>query len=142
MTNARTGRTRRGRKVVDVQSRLDAIYDSIPDVNCKGLCARLACASLPMTPLEQLRIAARHGINLPLVKAPTGPDDLCRALTPKHLCSIYADRPLACRLYGAARGLPCPFGCEPAGGPITDGAARKAIDAVNELAGVREQPDR
>jgi hypothetical protein len=26
-------------------------------------------------------------------------------------CSIYQDRPLICRLYGVAEGLPCPHGC-------------------------------
>lgn len=34
-------------------------------------------------------------------------------LLKKGRCSIYANRPLICRLFGVAKELPCPFGCKP-----------------------------
>jgi len=40
----------------------------------------------------------------------------CEALTSDKRCAIYELRPIVCRLWGAAEGLECPFGCVPEGG--------------------------
>ncbi len=128
----------------NVQDRLDAVYAKVPNPGCKGLCHD-ACGSVAMTSLEHLRIVARHGVNLPLVAAPAVNGDpvtalglrgdRCRALTGDHQCSIYPDRPLICRLYGAADPLPCPYGCVPEKGRMSHRDARLALAAVEELAG-------
>ena len=34
-------------------------------------------------------------------------------LTAEGRCSVYSIRPLICRIWGAAEGIPCVFGCQP-----------------------------
>jgi len=41
-----------------------------------------------------------------------GPNLTCPALV-NGLCSVYAVRPLICRLWGVVREMACPFGCKP-----------------------------
>lgn len=110
----------------DVDAQLDALYADVPDVGCRGWC-QIGCSSMAMAPIEQRRIAERHQVTLPLATAPPGTPTLaagqqeadhCPALTQTGLCAVYADRPLVCRLYGAADGLECPYGCVPAGGRL------------------------
>jgi hypothetical protein len=117
---------------------LDAVYAAIPDAGCRGLCV-IGCTSVAMAPAEQHRIADRHHINLPLATAPPGAPTLidgqqtadhCPALSPSGRCTVYPDRPLVCRLYGATEGLPCPFGCVPAEGLLTRGQATRLLRRV------------
>jgi hypothetical protein len=125
----------------DVDAQLDAVYADIPDVACLGLC-QLGCSSVAMTPLEQRRIAERHGITLPLATAPPGTPvlhpgqqeaDHCPALADDGRCRVYADRPLVCRMYGAAEGLECPFGCKPEGGLLDRPRSRRLMLRVVTL---------
>lgn len=122
---------------------LDAVYEQIPDAGCRGLCV-IGCTSMAMTPLEQRRIAERHGVELPLATAPHGSPmlapgqvnaDHCPALDQRGLCTVYADRPLVCRLFGSADGLECPFGCVPAGGRLPRTTARRLFLRVLTLSG-------
>jgi uncharacterized protein len=115
-----------------VRDQLDEVYEAIPDAGCRGLCVP-GCTSMAMTPLEQRRIAERHGVTLPLATAPLGTPILtpgqvnaehCAALDRHGLCSVYADRPLVCRLFGATDDLECPYGCTPVDGPLPRTAAR------------------
>ena len=108
----------------DAYTQLDAVYDTLPEVDCRGLCQE-GCGSIGMTPLEQQRIQDRHHIRLPLraifggEPTPLGiTTDHCPALTTAGQCSVYPDRPLICRLYGAVRTMPCPWGCAPKGGHL------------------------
>lgn len=125
----------------DAYARLDALYADIPDVACRGLC-QLGCSSVAMTPLEQQRIAERHGMTLPLATAPPGVPVLhpgqqeaehCPALADDGRCQVYADRPLVCRMYGAVQGLECPFGCEPEGGLLDRDRSRRLLLRVVTL---------
>lgn len=102
---------------------LNEIYDALPSVDCKGLCWT-TCSFINITPIEQLNIEENIGrpvetVLVPLVIGkgvtpiikPVG-DDKCPFLVMKR-CSIYASRPLICRVYGTAEGLPCRHGCTP-----------------------------
>lgn len=85
---------------------IEAIYAAVPDVGCKGLCTE-CCGPLSMSAHEALRIAVKHG-SMPMPDKTLTCDKLANGR-----CSIYADRPLVCRLFGAAEGLECPWGCKP-----------------------------
>lgn len=85
---------------------LEQIYADVPEVHCKGLCWQ-NCSVIECSEAEGARIAARHG------SAPTFMPNLqCDKLV-NGRCSIYADRPLICRLYGAVKKMQCPHGCTP-----------------------------
>lgn len=99
--------------------KLQAIYKQIPDIECKGLCHK-SCTIVPAAKFEIQRAKERMGGKNPFnpmyaVKGlkqekPVIPS--CIALK-EGKCSIYTARPAICRLYGAAEGLECPFGCKP-----------------------------
>jgi hypothetical protein len=44
----------------------------------------------------------------------------CPALTAVGRCRIYSDRPMVCRLWGVVESMPCPYGCLPEGGLLSD----------------------
>jgi hypothetical protein len=102
------------------------IYSEVPEVNCKGLCHR-ACGPIEMSVFEKKAIVEKHG-NLPSVDH----NLTCSKLIEKR-CSIYEDRPLICRLYGATRGLPCSHGCAPKAGYLPGKAARKLVHRAEKL---------
>jgi uncharacterized protein len=92
------------------EAKLEALYARIPDMECKGLCASVACEHIPMSQTERARLEAAVGRDV------TIPEDaplICPALEAGR-CSVYDSRPLMCRLWGAAEGLACPHGCRPA----------------------------
>ncbi len=104
---------------------LERVYAQVPDVACKGLCQR-ACGPIGISAIEADALAAA-GIELPTVDS---------ELTCSHLkegrCSIYANRPLVCRIFGAVKKLPCPHGCKPAGGYLSDVKARELLHAIDD----------
>lgn len=79
--------------------------EHIPAVLCKGLCWD-ECSLIPVTRAEQQQIAAASGGRLSVT-----PEGRCSALTDDNRCAVYTDRPLICRLYGAAEGMICSHGC-------------------------------
>lgn len=82
------------------------IYGPLPTIGCKGLCAA-SCGPVGMSELERLVIEKRSGHVLDV-----GDDGRCNHLVGTR-CSVYAERPLLCRLYGVAEGLECEHGCAP-----------------------------
>ncbi len=87
---------------------IERIYSRVPEVGCKGLCQQ-ACGPIAMTRLEADRIEAFLGHPIGEVD-----DELaCPLLTENGRCSVYALRPLICRIYGAVESLSCEFGCGP-----------------------------
>lgn len=64
-----------------------------------------------MSRLEAERIEAALGGPLPMFTATESLD--CPLLTEEGRCSVYADRPALCRIWGAAVDLECPHGCRP-----------------------------
>jgi|ERR1700741_5365720 len=99
-------------------SKLQKLYDKIPNIDCKGLCHD-SCSIVPAAKIEIKRARGRMGGKNPfnplravLNFQETGKIGSCAALKDKR-CSIYQARPAICRLYGVAQGLECPFGCQP-----------------------------
>ncbi len=87
--------------------RLASLYAQIPSILCKGECYD-ACGPIAMTALEYRRIVARRGGREPVS---TSLD--CPLLSADGRCTVYADRPEICRIYGVVKALPCPYGCRP-----------------------------
>lgn len=88
------------------QLELDELYRSIPNVHCKGKC-QAYCGPIFMSGEEWKRIK-QHG---PVAKL--NGDSLTCPLLIEGRCSVYAIRPLVCRLWGAVKVMRCQFGCKP-----------------------------
>jgi uncharacterized protein len=104
---------------------LRRLYREVPSPECKGLCWE-CCNTVPaqQVELENLERVAGGPGNL---AAPAGQ---CQFLSADRRCTAYAARPLICRLFGAVRHMPCPFGCKPAGGYL---APRKEAELLRRL---------
>jgi Fe-S-cluster containining protein len=98
-------------------------YAKVPSANCRGLCAA-SCSTIPVHAIELELLEATTGrafetmpVFDPLVYGNakilgTGIGQKCPLLVLDR-CSVYADRPLICRAFGAVDGMMCPHGCEP-----------------------------
>lgn len=96
---------------------IEAIYARIPDVECKGLC-QSACGPIGMTRKEFETIKEKVGDRVEGIPSGrqmfiVGKDLTCPLLNPDGKCSVYAQRPAICRLYGAIELMRCPHGCKP-----------------------------
>lgn len=115
-------------------AKLEALYKRIPKVDCQGLCYQ-SCTLIPAAPIEIKRAKDRLHYNpfQPLKDAMkieiTKKIPVCKALKDNR-CSIYHIRPAICRLYAAAEGLDCPFGCN-AGDKIL--SKKEAYDLIKEI---------
>jgi uncharacterized protein len=113
----------------EIAAELDDIYAQLPTVECQGRC-QSSCDSVKMTEPERARILERHGRTVP--DGMFG-ERLCPALSPFGRCSVYADRPFICRLWGLTPQLRCPHGCRPAGGFMPDEMAYPLLDRLRAL---------
>lgn len=86
---------------------LRAIYAEIPTILCQRRCAAY-CGPIGASRLEVDRM--RMTSALPLTY--DGETFSCGYLTSGGQCSVYAVRPLICRLWGVVEDLRCPHGCE------------------------------
>lgn len=128
----------------EVDEQLAALYEQVPEINCKGLCAD-ACGPIDGGPREKVRMR-RAGVKLPprheAVKAMIASEGNyeCPALSDGQ-CSVYDVRPMVCRIWGAVDDMTCPYGCLPAPGQrrLNTAEAVALIDAANK-AGTIEQP--
>lgn len=117
---------------------LERIYRSVPTVQCRGLCAR-SCGPIDMSVEERRRIADR-GVTIEpptiaLLAIHDGGEPMdCPALVAGR-CSVYEDRPLICRLWGAVESMPCPHGCEATPGLLMDAGAQTLIQRSLEVGG-------
>lgn len=117
--------------------RMDALYASLPGIECKRLC-RECCGPIvqtaSMSRLEYERVAAYP-------EQPFNPKDFmaCSLLTPGGLCSAYTDRPMVCRLWGLVDTpvMRCPFGCVPERW-LTDAEGRALLRESMVIGGVPE----
>jgi hypothetical protein len=115
---------------------LDALYATIPEVGCRGLCginpANTACGPIKVTPLEYQRLREKVGKEALQPKA----INVCPLLQAGR-CQAYAVRPLICHLWGAIDTplLRCPWGCKPATGFQTQEFSRAALKAVARISG-------
>lgn len=117
---------------------LQALYDSLPPVQCRGVCVD-SCTVIGASELEHAQLRAR-GVDLgpkmahrQLLELVTlGATPRCPALSPLGTCRVYDVRPLICRLFGAAQGLRCQHGCEPEW-ELTDAEAGALLHRTHEL---------
>lgn len=100
---------------------LQKIYDSLPNLKCKGLCHE-ACGPIEIFKAERdnlgrsfkhknLKDALFH-----LKKGHTDDYDgciTCPMLTGENKCSVYDKRPVICRLWGLVENMKCKWGCTP-----------------------------
>lgn len=88
---------------------LTDLYARVPSLECQGKCAE-SCGPIMVAAAEEKAMRkASSGKSLTF----NAQDMTCGYLKDGR-CSVYAKRPLICRLWGAAEGMTCPFGCKPA----------------------------
>lgn len=115
---------------------LQAIYDQIPAIpDCDGRCWT-SCGPVDMSDRERSRLRAAGQRITPYEQAMNSTDTYwCDALTGDRRCAVYELRPLVCRLWGAAEGLPCVYGCKPQGGYLSDTEAYRLIAESMRIGG-------
>ena len=117
----------------------EELIEKVKSLKCKGLCQD-SCGPIGISKGERQRIkdyCTRHGISfspLPqnnaeklltlwIVSNGRKTPEMCPYLQDGR-CSIYPVRPMICRLWGATERMPCPFGCTPELGMLTEDEAR------------------
>lgn len=85
---------------------LEDLYKRVPRIECQGLCQD-CCGPLGMSYLEWMRIKRASPLRLAEAKQVACP------LLKRGKCTVYALRPLVCRLWGTAENMPCPWSCRP-----------------------------
>ena len=119
-------------------NKLEAIYKKIPQLDCQGHCYK-SCTVIPAETIEVKRAREKLSFNPFLISNRnienaklTGHVPACGALKNKR-CTIYSIRPTICRLYGAAEGLECAFGCQPKQKELTKQEAYALLREVRKL---------
>jgi hypothetical protein len=117
-----------------LKNKLRELYDRVPVVKCQGLCQE-CCGLVPATAGE-VRIMERvsgkpHALDI---------DTFSCAYLHEGRCTIYSDRPLVCRLWGAAENLICPFGCKP-DRYLTEAEVVDLMRRMSYLSGDMVRPD-
>lgn len=133
------------------------LYARIPKVACTGQCGRdrnntccgpIACTVIEAERLEQFDGQACGWTALTETEvAMTLPPE--RGLICPHLglggsCTAYEARPIICRVWGAVRAMPCPWGCQPerwmtdreVAGLLAEASRRTMVEARNRETGV------
>ena len=117
------------------------IYEMVPSVACQGSCHD-SCTVIDASDLEKKAIRERHGVSLPpplparrlrQLRDNGETPPRCPALGPLNTCTLYEDRPLICRLYGADAALPCAHGCVPEGGWLAAAVGNEMIGTVERI---------
>jgi uncharacterized protein len=90
--------------IKEAYEELEAIYQQVPSFTCKSQCTD-CCGPIFYTELEASRFAKSYVI----------PTSTKCPFSKVGGCSIYENRPIICRLFGATenRELTCSFGCGP-----------------------------
>ena len=107
----------------------EAIYARLPSINCKGLCVR-SCGPVPCQRAERDAMRAAAGGKPHAIVKSTG---MCAYLEAGR-CSVYAQRPLICRLYGVVEKMRYPHGCEPSRW-LSDGEAAELLRSTAKASG-------
>lgn len=117
----------------EVLAQLQVLYAQLPALTCQGLCEHSCAEHIDASAAERTQLL-QAGVDL---DAPT-PDGACPALTRTFgvgRCSVHAIRPTICRLWGTSEAMPCPHGCLPAGGRISDAHAMRLMMSSLEIGG-------
>ena len=104
-----------------IDARLEAAYARVPVLACQGHCYT-SCGMIECSDRERDRIA-QAGVTLPTLAEFRAMDRegvtvVCPALSPTGRCTVYAIRPMLCRLWGAVENMPCVYGCQPVTGGL------------------------
>lgn len=116
-----------------IEARIDAIYARIPKLNCQRKC-QSSCGPILCSSAEFERMKAVSLVPLNAV----WPSLDCPALQGGS-CSVYAVRPLICRLWGVVREMACPHGCEPERW-LTDTEASALLRDMRKVGGETDGP--
>jgi Fe-S-cluster containining protein len=124
--NSHSRRQRREKRADKTRSRLLAwaelqkLYDQVPPMTCKGKCTK-ACGMIPLERIELEEIKRRLGRRFQEKWIRNGEafgvefmlrtDDFECPMLVNGRCSVYDIRPMICRLYGIAEGMPCGHDC-------------------------------
>lgn len=134
------------RRRSDIDRKLNALYEQVPELDCKGLCHH-SCGPIRMSARERQRLAqAGHKVTdhqTMVAKAandPANADDhlTCDLLDPDtRKCRAYELRPMICRVWGSSDALPCPYGCAPKDGQprLTEAQTANLVDATMKSGG-------
>lgn len=117
---------------------LEQIYAQIPEIKCRGKC-QTSCGPIGMSPVEAQivgkvsagSIRFRAYDEMVMVENFDRQTMRCPALQ-NGRCSIYANRPLICRLWGVGKKMRCPHGCRP-NRWLSDVEARTLLDAAIKI---------
>lgn len=92
---------------------IDLIYIQVPKIDCKGKCSA-SCGPITAYDNEVDLFEKRTGKDFPDALEMLESGNLtCPHLNLLGRCDVYQNRPLICRLWGVAEGMPCVFGCTP-----------------------------
>jgi Fe-S-cluster containining protein len=92
---------------VSQMAALDKLYAELPTITCRGECAE-SCGPIQMSGIEWQRIVKKLGYT------PRGnPSTLACPMLTNGRCSVYAIRPMICRLWALVEEMACPWGCKP-----------------------------
>lgn len=91
-----------------IKRRLDELYAELPTIKCQQLCSE-ACGPIMMGRVEWQRICKKVG------HEPQATSLVCPLLSSNGICTVYAIRPMICRLWGLidADDMRCHHGCVP-----------------------------
>lgn len=121
---------------------LDRLYDGIPTFRCIDGCGD-CCGIVPWSEDEYAKVADRLPAGARVERSgavlfPVIDDDSLTCPFFDHGCTVYADRPFMCRLFGTAREarLTCPHGRQPTR-MLTPEKARAKCNRYQDLTGAR-----
>jgi hypothetical protein len=87
------------------REQLATLYAELPTIDCAGKCAE-SCGPIMMGRVEWQNMCRAGGERY------AGNDLTCPYLEQER-CTVYAARPLICRLWGIVETMPCLWGCVP-----------------------------
>ena len=111
--------------------KLEAIYNSLPKIECKKLCGRTNCGPIHGEPIEAKNIR-ESGFEIRRAPFVQINELTCTYLNAEGQCDIYSARPLICRIWGVAESLKCQHGCV-AERYLTNEECRVLMKAVHDL---------
>lgn len=121
-------------EMTPVPVQIQRVWAAIPSTNCLGLCTE-SCGPIMASDIEE-QLLAERGITIlarrpEQVLAALAVTRDCPALVDGR-CSVYEVRPTICRLWGAADKMPCPHGCVPDGGHLSERTSARLLRQANE----------
>ncbi len=121
---------------MNVQQQLDELYAKIPRIECRGQCWD-TCGPIDMATAERTRINDVAGVDIPRGTFAYDGPSTCPALGMMKTCTVYEIRPLICRLWGVAEGMPCTYGCRPER-YLTEAETYELLAQAHDISGDQE----